>query len=86
MEDKKIIQTNIQAGVESKIASGAVLMKSKIHFTLHIALLVIVSLLVLTFSIAIANFILFSIRVAGHEPLLGFGPVSYTHLRAHETM
>jgi len=69
MDDK----TNLQTEIKEKIASGAVSMKPKMHFTLHIALLVFASLVVLVLSVMIANFILFTIRVSGHEPLLGFG-------------
>lgn len=69
MDDKKHMKDVIQ----DRITSGEVSMKPKMHFTLHLALLVLVSLLVLALSVAIANFILFTIRVNGHEPLLGFG-------------
>ncbi|OHA17884.1 MAG: hypothetical protein A3H57_04430 [Candidatus Taylorbacteria bacterium RIFCSPLOWO2_02_FULL_43_11] len=56
-----------------KILSGNVSMKPKMVFSLRLAALIIVALLVTIVSIFLFNFILFSIRINSQDILLGFG-------------
>lgn len=66
-------QKNMKDELLAKIKAGEVTMRPKIHFTLKAVALVAVAFAVLVVSILIFNFIFFSIRIAGHESLLGFG-------------
>ncbi len=56
------------------IRSGQLAMRPKFYFTLKMLALAAVALAALVVSIAILNFILFSIRIGGHDSLLSFGP------------
>jgi hypothetical protein len=49
-------------------------MRPKFHFTFDAFLAALVALVILGVSIALVSFIFFSLRIAGHESLLGFGP------------
>lgn len=49
-------------------------MRPKVYFTIKVASIIVLALVVLLISVFILNFILFSIRINGHDALLGFGP------------
>jgi hypothetical protein len=69
--------SNDQTGKENilaKIREKHVSMRPKLHFTLQTILTFVVATIVLVLSVAIANFILFGLRINGHESLLAFGP------------
>jgi hypothetical protein len=66
--------TSIKNKLLHDIRSGQLAMRPKFHFTLKVLALVAVVLAFLVVSIGILNFILFSIRIAGHDTLLSFGP------------
>ena len=57
-----------------KIHADTLRMRPKLYFTLQVASLVILVLVILVVSVFICNFILFSIRINSHDALLGFGP------------
>ena len=56
-----------------KIHADTLRMRPKLYFTLQVAALVIIVLVILVVSVFICNFILFSIRINSHDALLGFG-------------
>ncbi len=64
---------NIKDAVLNKIRTGDLVMRSRLYFAARVALLTIVAIAVLVISILIFNFISFSVRISGHESLLGFG-------------
>lgn len=59
--------------VLAKIREKRIGMRPKLFFTLEALLVGLVALMILAVSIALVNFILFGLRVNGHEALLGFG-------------
>ena len=65
--------TSLKDKILEKIESRELSMKPRYLFGLRLALMVLVALLVLVFSVFIFNFIFFSIRVSGHMALLSFG-------------
>ena len=73
MEQKSNEQTE-KEHILAKIREKHISMRPKLHFTLQTILAFMVAGLVLLLSVAIANFILFGLRVNGHESLLSFGP------------
>lgn len=56
-----------------RIGSEHVAMRSRFYFGLRLAAVIGVAALVLLVSVAISTFILFSVRVSGHNTLLHFG-------------
>ena len=64
----------IKEGVLKAITDHKVMMRSSTFFRVEYALILLVSLLVLCVTIGLAGFILFALRVNGHEALLSFGP------------
>lgn len=60
--------------VLAKIRERRIGMRSKLSFTFETALAGFVALVILAVSVAIVSFILFGLRVNGHESLLAFGP------------
>jgi len=74
MEHKPEQLQNSKESILAKIREKRVTMRPKIHFTLEAFLTGFVALVILAVSIALVNFILFSLRINGHEALLGFGP------------
>ncbi len=60
--------------VLAKIREGRIAMRSKLSFTFEAFLAGFVALVILAVSVAIVSFILFGLRVNGHESLLSFGP------------
>jgi len=60
--------------VLAKIREKRLTMRPKILFGLEAVLAGFVALVILAVSVAIVNYILFAMRVNGHEALLGFGP------------
>lgn len=64
---------DIKEGVLQAIRTRKVTMRPAALFKLEFILLVLVSLMVLVLTIGIAGFILFGLRINGHEALLGFG-------------
>lgn len=66
-------QKNISDTVLTHIRSGGVRMRSKLYFAVQIALTFIVACAVLALSIFLASYILFVLRINGHESLLSFG-------------
>ena len=64
----------IRDAILRKIRGGELSQHSRLYFMLHVAAVVLVALVVLTLSVLIFNFILFSIRINNHDSLLGFGP------------
>lgn len=71
-------QEHTPGGIEERvlatIESGRVHMRPRAFFTLKLIAIAAVGALVLLLSIALVNFMLFSIRISGHDMLLGFGP------------
>jgi hypothetical protein len=59
--------------IMKRIESGRVTMRSRLYFGLRLGAVVSISVLVLLVSVALSTFILFSIRISGHEALLHFG-------------
>lgn len=59
--------------VLAKIRERQITMRSKFSFTFETFLAAFVALIILLISIALANFILFGLRINGHDALLGFG-------------
>ena len=57
----------------AKIKDHEVTMRPKAFFTLKVLALALLSLFVLGLTVFLCNFILFALRVSGHESLLGFG-------------
>ncbi len=55
------------------IRAGEVSMRPRVYFTLKLAVLIATALSILAITVFIINFIFFSIRLNGHETLLGFG-------------
>jgi len=74
MENNHEKHETIADRILRKIREGEVSQRSRLYFMLHVAVAVLVALIVLTLSVLIFNFILFSIRVNHHDSLLGFGP------------
>jgi hypothetical protein len=64
----------IKEGVLKAISEHKVAMRSATFFKVEYALILIVSLLILLVTIGLAGFILFALRVNGHEALLSYGP------------
>ncbi len=60
--------------VLAKIREKSVHMRPKLFFTFETILAGLVAVVILVVSIALVNFILFGLRLNGHESLLGFGP------------
>ena len=60
--------------VLAAIDTGKVAMRPRVFFTLKLIAVAGVGVLVLLLSIVLINFILFTIRVSGHDTLLFFGP------------
>ena len=67
-------ENNLKEGILKKIRSHEVFMKPRSYFIVRVIALALVLGAILLISIFLCNFILFSIRISGHEPLLGFGP------------
>ena len=65
--------THTRESVLAQIESRVVVMRPKIYFTLRIIGIVVLSVIVLLFSIFILGMISFSLRVSGHAFLLGRG-------------
>lgn len=65
---------SLRDSIVSRIKSERIAMKPRLYFTLQIAAVAVVSLLILLCTIFIFNFILFSIRINSHEAFLSFGP------------
>lgn len=62
---------DLKEKILAKIREGEVVMRPKVYFTLRAAALMLVALVVLTLSVFICNFIFFTLRLNGHESLLG---------------
>lgn len=58
----------------AQIKTERITMRPRLYFTLQIAAVAFVAMLVLLASIFIFNFILFSIRINSHDAFLQFGP------------
>ena len=83
MDNQEQKEVNIKSRILADINSGKLEMRPKIYFTLKITALVLVVLAIVSISVFILNFILFSIRINSHEALLSFGPrgwEAFTHL------
>ncbi len=65
---------NIKDTILGKIRSEQILMRPRLYFTLQVVGSIILALCVFFISIFIVNFILFSLRINGHDAYLGFGP------------
>lgn len=61
----------LQEKILQKIREGEVVMRPRIYFTLRALALMLVALAVLVLSVFICNFIFFTLRLNGHESLLG---------------
>lgn len=66
-------QMNIKEKVLERISTEQLSMRPKYFFILKAAALITIGVLVLIISIIICDLILFSLRINGHLPLLGFG-------------
>lgn len=66
-------ETGIKENILGKISTNELTMRPKTYFTLKVGALVVVAFCILTISVLICNFILFSIRINGHDSLLYFG-------------
>lgn len=66
-------QNIVRKNVLEKIRTGDVHMKSGARFVVQVAVLIVVAGLVLITSSVLASYIFFSLRVSGHQFLLGFG-------------
>lgn len=66
-------QLNIKEKVLERISTEQLSMRPKYFFILKAAALITIGILVLIISIIICDLILFSLRINGHLPLLGFG-------------
>jgi hypothetical protein len=73
MQDNQESQKSFKDRVLENIESKNVTMRSKAHFRLAAIALILVALLTLVVSIFLCTFILFSVRISGHEPLLSLG-------------
>lgn len=74
MENKETQhETGIKEHILEKISANELTMRSKTYFILKVGVLIAVALCILTISVLIWNFILFSIRINGHDALLYFG-------------
>lgn len=65
---------SLRDSILSKIQSEKIAMRPRLYFTLQIAAVAIIAIVVLLLSIFIFNFILFSIRINSHDVFLSFGP------------
>lgn len=70
MDHNTTEQDNLKERILQKIESDDVTMHSGAYFALRTAAAVVLSVGVLLVTIFICNFILFSIRIAGHNPLV----------------
>lgn len=68
---------DIKKNILEKINAHELKMRPKIYFSLQIAAVVAVALLIMIFSVLIFNFIFFILRVGGHRHLLHFGLQGY---------
>ncbi len=75
MTDEKI---NLKDRILAEIKSGDVSMRPKVHFTLKLAALLLLSAAVVGVTVLVFNFIAFSIRIGSQETLLHFGPRGFT--------
>jgi hypothetical protein len=66
-------ETGIKERILGKIDANELTMRPKTYFTLKVGVLIAVAFCVLTISVLICNFIVFSIRINGHDALLHFG-------------
>ncbi len=64
---------NIKQSVLEKIKDGEINMRPKMHFTFKVIALIAVSVVVLVTSSIIVSFMYFTLRISGHDFLLGFG-------------
>lgn len=60
--------------IMGQIKTEHISMRPRLYFTLQLAAIAAVSVLVLLLSVFIFNFLLFSIRINSHEAFLSFGP------------
>lgn len=74
MENNKTKHNSIKEAILHKINAKELSMRPKVYFTLKLAAAAVLTLAVMLISVFILNFILFSIRINGHNALLGFGP------------
>ena len=65
--------STLRTAVLERIARGDVRMHSRLYFALQLAIVILLGMLILGISVFLANFISFSMRIAGHDALLGFG-------------
>lgn len=73
VKHKQPQQINIKEKVLEKISANEVTMRSKNYFIFKAAALIALGIAVLTISVFVCDFILFSLRINGHYSLLGFG-------------
>lgn len=72
--EKKHTNETLRDKIMGQIKSEHISMRPRLFFTLQLAAVVLVSILVLLISVFIFNFILFSIRINSHDAFLSFGP------------
>jgi hypothetical protein len=73
MENNPKHKLNIQEKVLNKIRMDELTMRPRLYFTLKVVASVLLSLLVLTISVFLFNFIIFGIHESGGDSLLSFG-------------
>ncbi len=73
MEHSPKNESSAKENVLARIREKNISMRPKLYFTSQVALAGLVALTILVVSIAIVSFILFGLRVNGHEALLSFG-------------
>lgn len=72
--DHKTNSETLRNKIMTQIKAERIAMRPRVYFTLQLAAVAFVSLLVLMVTIFLFNFILFSIRINSHEAFLSFGP------------
>lgn len=75
MENNNVAEHNkkMKDAILKRIQREKVTMRPKAYFTLKLLALILVAAAILFISVLLATFILFSLRINGHESLLGFG-------------
>ncbi len=72
--EKPNMTDTLRDKIMGQIKTERIVMRPRLYFTLQIVAVAAVAFLVLSMSIFIFNFILFSIRINSHEAFFAFGP------------
>lgn len=67
-------ENNFKERILKNIETEDIKAYSKTHFLLRVILLIAVTIVTLIISVFLFNYVFFSLRISGHESLLGFGP------------